>query len=251
MPGKKCADIVFLLDASGSMTPCIEGVKRNIEKLVGYFHSDTQNTWDVRLGFLAHSSWRHLHNLSSIAISGFPLIEAVYKNRGGNTDAFFTPKIDTFKTALAAVKTEGDETTLVALDVALDFPWRPAESCHRALIVLTDEAIETGEDVEMQKAQLDNLVRKIHRKRIKLFIVAPQSDAFDRLSMADRCEYEVISEQNDGLRKTDFAQLMDAIGKSVSVSQTSGSADDHPEPLYGQDKWGAGSGTFGTDGHHS
>jgi hypothetical protein len=245
---------VFLLDASGSMTPCVEGVKQNIAKLADFFKSDSQTAWDVRLGFLAHSSWRGLHSLAAIGTSGMPLIEALYKSGGANgqpsPEGFFTNGIAAFEEALARIKTDGDESTLVALDVALDFPWRPAEQCHRTVIVLTDEAIETGEDVPMQKAQLGNLVKKIHRKRVKLFIFAPRSDAFVALSVADRCEYEVLGEQNDGLRNTDFAKLMDAIGKSVSSSQSSGSADDRPEPLYGQDHWGTGSGSFGADGNH-
>jgi len=93
-------------------------------------------------------------------------------------------------------------------------------------------------------------VKKIHSKRIKLYIVAPQSDAFDTLSMADRCEYEPVDEKSDGLSKTDFAKLMEAIGKSVSVSQNTSSGANAPQPLYGQEKWGAGSGSFGVDGGH-
>jgi hypothetical protein len=176
------------------------------------------------------------------------LITAIYNAQGGVAGSFFTNDSEKFQKALAQVKTEGDETTLVALDIALDFPWRPAETCHRAIICLSDEPIETGQNVPFQKAQIDNLIKKIHSKRIKLYIVAPQSDAFDTLSMADRCEYEPVAEESDGLRNTDFAKLMEAIGKSVSVSQTNSSGTNTPQPLYGQEKWAAGSGSFGVDG---
>ena len=250
MAGRKCADIVFLLDASGSMSPCIEAVKKNIGKLLEFFKSDAQNAWDVRLDFLAHSSWEHLYQLQSLSLSGCELAEAIYKAHAAAGNSFFTKDVAEFQSALAQVKTQGDETTLVALDIALDFPWRPAETCHRAVICLSDEAIETGEEVPFQKAQIDNLVKKIHSKRIKLYIVAPQSDAFDTLSMADRCEYEPVDEKSDGLSKTDFAKLMEAIGKSVSVSQNTSSGANAPQPLYGQEKWGAGSGSFGVDGGH-
>lgn len=249
MAGRKCADIVFLLDASGSMTPCIEAVKNNIGKLVEFFKSDGQNVWDIRLEFLAHSSWKHLYHLQSHALSGLDLSEAIYKPQKTSASSFFTNNVAEFQTTLAEVTPQGDETTLVALDMALDLPWRPAETCHRAVICLSDEAIETGENVAFQKAQIDNLVKKIHSKRIKLYIVAPQSDAFDTLSMADRCEYDPVDGQNDGLRTTNFAKLMEAIGKSVSVSQTTAAGATAPQPLYGQDKWGAGSGTFGVDGN--
>lgn len=249
MAGKKCADIVFLLDASGSMSPCIEAVKINIGKLVAYFKSDTQNAWDVRLDFLAHASWQNRYYLQSFALAGCGLADAIYKPQTVASGSFFTKDVVEFQSSLAQVKTQGDETTLLALDMALDFPWRPAETCHRVVICLSDEAIETGEEVSFQKTQIDNLVKKIHAKRIKFFIVAPQSDAFDTLSMADRCEYEPVDEQSDGLRNTDFAKLMEAIGKSVSVSQTTSSGTNAPQPLYGQDTWSVGSsGSFGVDG---
>jgi len=134
MAGRKCADIVFLLDASGSMSPCIEAVKKNIGKLLEFFKSDAQNAWDVRLDFLAHSSWEHLYQLQSLSLSGCELAEAIYKAHAAAGNSFFTKDVAEFQSALAQVKTQGDETTLVALDIALDFPWRPAETCHRAVI---------------------------------------------------------------------------------------------------------------------
>jgi hypothetical protein len=225
-------------------------VKKNIGKLVEFFKSDEQNAWDVRLDFLAHASWDKLYHLQSFSLSGCGLLDAIYKPQAASGSLFFTKGLAEFQSALAQVKTQGDETTLVALDIALDFPWRPAETCHRSVICLSDEAIETGEEVPFQKAQIDNLVRKIHSKRIKLLIVAPHSDAFDTLSMADRCEYEPVDEQSDGLRNTDFAKLMESIGKSVSVSQNTSSGANAPQPLYGQEKWSAGSGSFGADGSH-
>ena len=247
MAGRKCADLVFLLDASGSMAPCIEAVKNNIGKLVDYFDSDGQTVWDIRLDFLAHATWNNLYHLQTHALTGLELTGAIYKPQTTSSSRFFTKDVTAFQTALAAVTLQGDETTLVALDIALDFPWRPAETCHRAVICLTDEAIETGENVTFQKQQIDNLVRKIHSKRIKLYIIAPQSDAFDSLSMADRCEYEPVDAQNDGLRSINFSKLMEAIGKSVSVSQNTLSGSTEPKPLYGQDLWVAGSGEFGVD----
>lgn len=248
MAGRKCADIVFLLDASGSMAPCLEAVKNNISKLADFFKSDGQNVWDVRLEFIAHASWDGLYHLQAHSLNGLALTQAIYKPQTAATGAFFTQDVASFKTSLAGINPQGDETTLVALDVALDLPWRPAETCHRAVICLTDEAIETGESVSFQVGQIDNLIKKIHSKRIKLTILAPQSDAFDAISMADRCEYEPVSGQNDGLRNTNFAILMEAIGKSVSVSQNTTSGENLPKPLYGQELWGASSGTFGVDG---
>jgi hypothetical protein len=250
MPGKKCADIVFLLDASASMAPCISEVKDNIGRLVDFFRSDNQSTWDVRLEFIAHASCDGLYHIRSHSLVGPKLLDQLYKPQSHSDKSFFTNDVGSFQSALSDVDAQGDETTLVALDIALDVPWRPAEGCHRVVICLSDEAIETGESVSLQKSQLGALVKKIHAKRIKLFIIAPQSAVFDELSMADRCEYEPVDAANSGLRNTNFRKLMEAIGKSVSVSQNTMSGASAPQPLYGQDKWGIGHGIFGADGSH-
>ena len=54
MAGRETADIVFCVDVSGSMRPAIDGVRKNIEKLVKSLNqSGGQMVWDVRFDYLA------------------------------------------------------------------------------------------------------------------------------------------------------------------------------------------------------
>lgn len=239
MAGRNCADIVFCIDASGSMRPCIEGVRNNIEKLLEGLKNDGQINWDVRYDFLAfHDNNEGVHWYRSVNCPTVPLIDNLYGEK--NRSSFFTTDIGKFRDALKNdIEVEGEEMQLLALDIAMDFPWRNSGDCHRVVVLMTDEAVETGVYVEEQKKQIDKLIEKAQDKRIKLFIIAPESEAFYKLSELDRCEYTDIESDMDGLRTVDFSKLLQTIGKSVSVSQTYDGGSTDPMPLYDQLEWGA------------
>ena len=248
MAGRNCADIVFCIDASGSMKPCIDAVRDNIEKLLEGLETDVQTTWDVRFDFLAfHDSKDGVHNYQSVALPTIPLFDAIYKN--GDRGKLFTKDLAAFKEGLRRIKVEGEEEQLLALDIAMDYPWRPSDGCHRVVVLLTDEPVETGVAVDAQKAKIDQLIEKVMDKRIKLFIVAPESDGFYRLSAADRCEYDDSGAERGGLKNVDFSKMMAAIGKSVSVAQTYAGANSEPRPSYDQASWSETSGSvdWGSD----
>lgn len=241
MAGRNCADIVFCIDASGSMEPCIDAVRDNIEKLLEGLQSDVQTKWDVRFDFLAfHDSKEGVHWYRSVSMGTMQLYEAIYK---GNGQGLFTRDVAEFKSGLRKIEIEGEEQQLLALDIAMDFPWRPSDGCHRVVVLLTDESVETGIDPEGQKARIDALVAKAMDKRIKLFVVAPESEGFYRLASADRCEYDDSGAERGGLSNVDFAKMMSAIGKSVSVAQTYSGASAAPKPSFDQMEWSAASGS--------
>jgi uncharacterized protein YegL len=238
MATKERADIVFLIDISDSMKPVLNAVKDNITKLVDTLANDTQRQWDIRLDFLAHAFGNGITHYESVRFGGVDIINSLYHHEPEPAQYFFTTDIAKFKSRLAEIETTGDETTLIALDTALEYPWRPAQEGHRAIVLLTDEPIETGENVEEQVAQLKKLIEKIYRKRVKLFIIAPDSAAFHTLANADKSEYEIVDGTNDGMRNVNFGELMKAIGGSVATSDKSTGANDTLTPLYRQDKWG-------------
>jgi hypothetical protein len=150
---------------------------------------------------------------------------------------FFTPDIEEFQKGVDGLTTHADEASLVALDFCLDFPWRDASQCHRAVIFLTDEQLETGELVSMQEEKLNELINKIMALKVMLFIVAPESEAYSELSSVDRCEYRVVDSGN-GLSSVDFKELLSYIGKSVSRSALQQSkAPEVKRGIFGQESW--------------
>ena len=235
MAGRNCADIVFCIDSSGSMQPCLEAVQRNIGKLLEGLAEQGQGcTWDVRFDFLAFCDTRDgVHKMASTHMGVVSIINKIYHKH--DASGFFTRDLSEFRAALSQVQPDGEEMHLLALDVAMDFPWRPSSDCHRVVVLLSDEPVESGVDAEEQAAQVDAIIAKAMDKRIKLFIVAPESDVFYRLSAADRCEYTDLESMQDGLQSVDFSRMLEAIGKSVSVSQSYEGGSNEPKPHFGQD----------------
>lgn len=239
MAGKCCADIVFCIDASGSMEPCLRGVCENVGRLLEGLRSGQQGQgyWDVRFDFLTFQD--SSEGVSRYHTTGIPgsvgVIRGLYTEP--TPSDFFTRDLEQFRQSLASVSPNGEECHLMALDIALDFPWRPSEECHRVVILLSDEPVETGVLVDMQLPVSPKLIEKIMKKKVTLFIAAPESAAFYELAAVDRCVYKDLESVGDGLEKLDFSDILESIGKSVSVSQFYGGGAEGVLPLFGQSEW--------------
>jgi hypothetical protein len=252
---KGVADVVFCLDASDSMKPCIDGVRTHIGSFLEGLKSDQQRAWDVRFDFVAHFTVKGEED--SIGHAHFSLyhdependvLDNLYLKQG--TGRFFTSNIDEFKRGLDKVQVLGDEGPLVALDSCLDFPWRKADECHRVIVFMTDEPFETSSKPEMEKQFLGQIQQKTEDLKILLFIIAPESPAYEELSEVDKSEYEVIESQSSGLADVDFKKLLSSIGKSVSVSTVFQQAlhgnKEVNRGLFGQANWGSIGGAVDT-----
>jgi len=236
---KGVVDVVFCLDASGSMAPCIDGVRKNLDAFLDALAGDTNRTIECRLDFLVHSCGEDgsLVRSKSLNRSGAELIQALYGQKP-DQGAFFTTDRNAIRAGLKDVDVYGDEAMLIALDMALDFPWRPQSGCHRVVIMLTDEPLEANAVWPDQRAKLDAIIDKIQVLGVKLYIVGPPSAGLDTLAEADKCLYQRATQTHDGLGSLDFAKVLGQIGKSVSVSIL----QERPESrvrraLFGQDQW--------------
>ena len=188
--GRGIADIVFCIDASGSMEPCIEGVKEHIEKFIDGVSSNPQISVDWRLGILAHDSEK------------FYILD-------------FTNDIFRFKNALKKIKTGGQEFTLPALDWSLDFPWR--ENAHKIIVLFTDEPLEDGEDPDFQRSKMKDLYEKIVSLQCMVYFVGPECPEYREIEKLPRCIFESISGHSD-FYKVGFDEVLERIGKSLSAS---------------------------------
>jgi hypothetical protein len=251
MSTKGIADVIFCLDASGSMQPCIESVKRHIVDFVAGLTSNGQQKWDLRLDFVAHQAGVSANrgvpfNNSSVFLDD--CWDGLYLNLRQEGMRFFTENQAEFQMGLDRISCQGDEAMLLALDFCLDFPWRPAKNCHRVVIMLTDEPCETGFNVSGQQAKIVELIQKIQGLRVMLFLVAPDSPIYQELAQADKSEYEVIddAQMGGGLAGVDFRKVLEYIGKSVSVSTNQGSPTaEVMRGVFGQSSWGGGGSSGG------
>ena len=241
MSSRGVADIVFCLDASTSMKPCIDGVRQHVVSLIEGLTESSQVRWDARFDFLAYAAseagqGRCVFRLQSALNEDFDsLHEGLY---GEGSGRFFTDDVGQLKKQLDRVVVSGDEASLVALDSALDFPWRDAAQCHRVVVLMTDEPFERGVFLAEQRERLAELQRKIQELRVMLYMVTPESAVFSRLAEVDRCEHIVVGSTGDGLAQVDFREVLGYIGKSVSAAGQQQAASVQPRrALFGQDRW--------------
>ena len=245
------ADVVFCLDSSESMDPCLEGLMDNIASFIEGIQGDGHNSWDVRFDFVSHQSLLNAEGGAVISHSSLynkDLLDVLYGDVRGR---FFTRDVEEFKAGVNRIKTKGDESPLIAIDSCLDFPWRDEGECHRVVVFLTDEPFETCLKPEVEKEHIDHVIRKIMDLNVLFFLVAPDSEGYERISAADKCEYVVMENSVPGLSPVDFTNfdfrnLLSQIGKSVSVSSF-GQQQSHPiksvkRGIFGQSGWGVSEG---------
>jgi hypothetical protein len=162
------------------------------------------------------------------------VLSSLYSGRGN----FFTKDISAFQRALRGVSVEGNESPLVALDTATDLPWRDSQGSNRIVIMLTDEPVEGGNRLEQSTDKISELMEKLQEQGIMLFLVSPDSDLFAELECVDRCVWHQ-SDGASGLRDIDFDEVLQAIAKSISVSQMQQVKSRLPDrrALFGQNTW--------------
>lgn len=222
-------DILFLLDITGSMQPCIDALKRNISNFIDYLTTkDANNSMPVR-------DWR-------AKVVGYRDYEF---DREPFVDAPFVREPDTLKRQLDRLVAEGGhdepESLLDALykvatmgqtekDAQSDDPykWRYRSAAARVVIVFTDATYK--EPMHLPEAKgggFDDVVNVITANRILLSIFAPDMECYDRLSAIDKSEYEAISIEGIGPQRAladftsdtkNFQNALKQLAASVSKS---------------------------------
>jgi hypothetical protein len=241
---KGVVDVVFCLDASGSMAPCICSLRRNVGAFLDGLGGGWNTKYDCRLDFLAHSCDENgaIVRSNSLRNQGVQVLANLY-GPTPNHSSFFTTEPASIRFALEEVATFGDEAMLLALDTCLDFPWRSRSNCHRVIVMLTDEPLETNAAAIDQKRMIGPMIDKIQALGVMLFMVAPKSDAFNELAEADKSQYQRSAQAHDGLNSIDFNRILSHIGKSVSMSSLHHGSDQPVQrALFGQNRWGSSSG---------
>jgi hypothetical protein len=200
------ADIVFCVDCTDSMEPCFGGLVENLHLFVKGLQ--TANQVDFRLR----------------------LIEYRDLNEGEQTVARdFTSDAAEFRTQLDALEHSGGgdipESTFDAIYTALNSPWR--SSCHKTVLVFTDAPShprlhETTVPPGVPP-DIETVINLLEAKHVWLYVVAIDDPLYKRLHNREKVFlqlYPADDERYEGLKKVDFAQVLENFGKSIS--QTSG-----------------------------
>lgn len=228
--GKKkgVADIVFLLDVSGSMQPCLDALKANISKLVEYMTQPGANEPAVV------ADWR-------IKICGYRDAKADGDQWWEEGD--FTNNLDAIHMSLEVLRAQGGgdepESLLDGLWRLAKMPvsaagaqpesdrWRHHHDAARCVIVFTDASCHmvTG-SAEAAGASFEDVAREVMAARMRLSIYCPEADCYQSISAIDMCEMEFIGSLSDAVDKmtefsrdtANFKKTMQQLAKSISVS---------------------------------
>jgi hypothetical protein len=186
---KGVVDIVFLIDATASMSSCIEAVKNNINTFIDAVCDETKQDNPVK-------DWR----AKVVGYRDF-LDDAAAKPLEDNP---FVHNAEALKTQLAALEPVGggDEPEslfdaiihLAEMDAtekgAQDSDpnkWRYLRSAARVIIIFTDAPCHP---TTKEGGTFDDIANHCYNNRFCLNIFAPQYPCYDELVMIDKTEYE-------------------------------------------------------------
>ncbi|WP_201835071.1 vWA domain-containing protein [Microvirga zambiensis] len=204
------ADIVFLVDVSGSMSPCIDALRRNIEAFIDSLsRGDANNAAPVR-------DWRG-------KVVGYRDIEAAQgEGLSWIVDHPFVRDAGALKAQLGTLQANGGgdepESLLDALYKVASMEavpkgsqtedpakWRYRSDAARVVIVFTDASFkETMSLPEAKGGSLQDVANLVMANRIILSLFAPNFEGYDRLSQIDKSEWEVV--EYEGLNPQEALQ---------------------------------------------
>ena len=208
---KGVADIVFLIDVSGSMAPVIDALRKNIEVFIDSLSSgDANNAAPVK-------DWRG-------KVVGYRDIE--HDGAAWLIDNPFVRDAVALKAQLAGLRAEGGadepESLLDALykiatmeatpkGAQSEDPgkWRYRSEAARVVVVFTDASFkETMSVPEAKGGGLQDVANVVMANRIILSLFAPNFEGYDRLSQIDKSEWEVV--EYEGLNAQEALQKFTA-----------------------------------------
>jgi hypothetical protein len=230
---KGVADIVFMIDVSGSMKPCIDALRTNIEAFIDSLSKgEGNNAAPVK-------DWRGkvvgYRDIEAAQSEGIPWI----------VDNPFVRDAAALKSQLAELRAEGGgdepESLLDALfktasmeaspkGSQLEDPakWRYRSDAARVVVVFTDAPFkETMSLQEAKGGSLQDVANIVMANRIILSLFAPNFEGYDRLSQIDKSEWEVVEYEGltpqEALKKftsdpVNFRTTLKQLAASVSRS---------------------------------
>jgi hypothetical protein len=227
---KGIVDLVFLMDATGSMATCIDSLKENIAMFIRSLTTqDPQNPSPVKDWRARVVGYRDV-DVDTIPFEDNPFVRdpeqleeqlAKLKADGGGDEP------ESLLDAIYKVATVGQ--TEKNAQTEDDFKWRYRSQAARVVVVFTDASYkETMSLPEARGGGFDDVVNAVQANRIILCLFAPEMECHYRLGSIDKSEYEDIpcdggKSPQDALAEftsdqANFRNTLKQLAKSVSKS---------------------------------
>lgn len=223
---KGVADIVVCVDITGSMTPVIDNLKREIHRFVTDLESPPEQG-------LQPVDWRlKVIGFRDLNVDGTPWVNRSSALTSTETEA---------RAQVDALHAEGGgdepESALDAIWVAVsETDWRP--SCTRVVVLFSDATTHPTLHPDTVSAgavggDASAVAQSLVEKSCSLHAWAPHCPVWDTLASVPKVQFNALDHAGDGLSSVDFSRLMLDLRKTVSqtASQALGGGATATVPL--------------------
>ena len=236
--GANKVDILFVVDASDSMSPCFQKLRDNLRRFIQPLN---QASFEIRYGLLAYNAGadggKAIYEHTFVGGNDPALVKDLYSPQL-NIDNYFTGDAGKFLQALDSVRTQGDENSPLALDIAADFPFDDIAASRRVIAFFSNEKLEDGILENEPLTKFQQVLQKIAKRKIALYGYFPASNAAAMMAHLPKSIIKSVNEGPACWDSVDFGQMLEQMGKSISVStlQMVGEPP-YQKAVYGQDTW--------------
>ena len=224
---KGVVDLVFLIDATGSMQPCIDALKDNISTFIDSLTTRGPNNENPIKHWRAKAVGYRDFKCDSIPFVDNPFVEDAGQLKAQLAKLEATGGGDEPESLLDALYKVSTMAQMPKGAASLEANmWRYRSEAARVVVAFTDASYH--EVMEQPKGTVADLINVLHSNRIILNLFAPEMPCHDALCAADKSDYQAISLadgkspqaalQEFTADQANFRKTMEALAKSVTKS---------------------------------
>ncbi len=238
MASKRVVDIVFLVDATGSMRDCIDGLKVGLKNFFAYLTDEERNKLSIR-------NWRaKIVGYRDVDFDDEWIVNNPFVTTVEDVNSQIDPIVadgggDEPESLIDALLTVANMEEADRASEPDGYQWRNYRDAARAIVVFTDATYHPrAQREDYNGATYEDVARKMAEKRIILEVVTPAEpfdksvaredfeDCYKKLAMADKAEYLPLrTAQGLPMDFQDipsninlFRNFMEQLAKTVSAS---------------------------------
>jgi len=186
---KGVADIVFLIDITGSMSGCIDALKDNIERFIDFLTTEGSNDAVIKDWRGKCVGFRDYEDNSSNWLEDNPFVRDASQLKGQLRKFKADGGGDEPETLLDAVYAMGSMSE-TSPSAETPHQWRHKRDAARIIVIFSDASFKRKMFIPQAKGgDVSDVITLIHEKRLILSIFAPDLPCYDDLATADKSEF--------------------------------------------------------------
>lgn len=210
---KNKADIVFLLDITGSMAPCIDDLKSNIDQLSDSFEGTQDVEVDWRARMIGYRDFEADSETDKLVGRDNPMV---------SSSAELKQQVRPFEAAGGGGGIEEiPESALDAIEFVIEnTDWVNIGEGHRIIVLLTDAPTKS---TTVSGLDLNDIVQKLQEEHIKILLYGPPCTEFKMIGKLAKADFTDVSNDGkveiyEGLRNFNWDRLFETLNSTVSTA---------------------------------